>query len=203
MDENNEKEETINELTQNVSTLNNNLENLISLPKNTSYLLKINVVQCVFIILIGLYFIDKYYTENISLTTQLNIDKGDRIINMVKFSGVSNMEWISYNDALRKACNTLVDWSIDKSDDGTVFVQVRCRDLNDKHKERILNSKNIDVVKDYFVSLRVQYLIHTDGKNYQVGYKEIEYGKGVWYESKDKKQESLYASDYLKILNND
>ena len=27
------------------------------------------------------------------------------------------------------------------------------------------------------------------GKNYKVGYKEIEYGKGVWYESKDKKQE--------------
>ena len=122
---------------------------------------------------------------------------------MVKFSGVSNMEWISYNDALRNACNTLVDWSIGKSDDGTVFVEVRCRELNDKHKERILNSKNIDVVKDYFVSLRVQYLIHTDGKNHQVGYKEIEYGKGVWYESKDKKQESLYASDFLTILKND
>ena len=92
-------------------------------------------------------------------------------------------------------------WEVGKSTDGTIFVESICRTLNDKHKERILNAKNIDgIIKDYFVSLTAQYLIHTDGKNYEIGYKEIEFGEGEWYESKDTKKEGFSNSDFLEIL---
>ena len=122
---------------------------------------------------------------------------------MVKSSGIPERKWISFGNGLKSACKGSVNWSVGKTSNGTIFVEAKCNDLNEKHKKLIIAEKTNGKYdfKEYITKLRAQFLIHVDGKNFKVGYKEIKFG----YASASQKQHipkpaTLNDREFIKII---
>ena len=201
-------------------------EPIDKLTSNISTIKFLSIIQCIFIIIIGLYFIEKFYRDNTSLTTQLTVDnellihpKGERIIDMVKSSGIPEGKWMSFGNGLKSACkgsvnwsvvhkkhlqtNLSVDWSVNKTTSGTIFVEAKCNDLNDKHKKFVIAEKTNGKYdfQEYITKLRAQFLIYVDGKNFKVGYTEIKFGFASASQKRNiPKSKSLGNREFIKII---
>ena len=85
---------------------------------------------------------------------------------MVKSSGIPERKWIRFGNGLKSACKGSVNWSVGKTSNGTIFVEAKCNDLNEKHKKLIIAEKTNGKYdfKEYITKLRAQFLIHVDEK---------------------------------------
>jgi len=186
-------------------------EPIYKLTRDISKLKFLSIIQCIFIIIIGLYFINQFYRDNTSIITQLTIDhelsihpEGERVINMVKSSGYPGKEWIGLGNGLNHICTDSVKWTALFTNNKTVVVEAICDDLNEKPKKLMGKLKSFDndekAYLKYHTKLRVQFLIHVDGKEFKIGYKEISFKKKTDSSNLSNLNTVLSNSDFGELI---